>query len=540
MSGRPGKPDLSGYSYGAISSLVLTADRSALPRRDKEPDGAPTSLAGRIDPRDMGSHVKREAPKDMDKKKKKAADGQDPTEKQIAKRRQEAAGFGFTDIIEATQDVEGLTYRPRTAETREVYELILSSVHQALGDQAQDIVRSAADAVLETLKNESMKDFDKKKEVEEVTGPISNEIFSQLLNLSKKITDYGAEDEEMVDPDRERKDAEIDEEMGVAVVFDEEEQESDEEEGFEVRDESDDEEGEGGGDEGGGPAVEGEEGEELVIGGGSSRATQGKSKADKDMVSPHSIDGFWVQRQVSEVYPDPVTAADKASAVLSILGSESSLRDCENQLMELFEYQSFNVITMFLKNREVVVWCTKLARSDADERVNVEVAMREKGLGWILRELAGDRQVKIRADDAMDVDGQAQGAVPKKATIAPGSVVQPKKMVDLESMAFSQGGHLMSNKRVQLPDGSFKRAKKGYEEVHVPAPKQKHTAAGDLVPITDLPVWAREGFPGIKTLNRVQSKLYPTAFGTDEPILLCAPTGAGKVVCLFFSTSTAC
>ena len=36
-----GKPDLSGYNYGAISSLVLTADRSALPRRDKEPDAKP-------------------------------------------------------------------------------------------------------------------------------------------------------------------------------------------------------------------------------------------------------------------------------------------------------------------------------------------------------------------------------------------------------------------------------------------------------------------------------------------------------------------
>ena len=49
------KPDLSGYNYGAISSLVLTTDRSALPRRDKEPDGSPVSLAGRIDPKDMGS-----------------------------------------------------------------------------------------------------------------------------------------------------------------------------------------------------------------------------------------------------------------------------------------------------------------------------------------------------------------------------------------------------------------------------------------------------------------------------------------------------
>ena len=529
MSGRPpGKPDLSGYNYGAISSLVLTADRSALPRRDKEPDGAPTTLSGRIDPREMGSRVQRAAPKDLDKKKKKAADKQDPSER-TAKRKQEAAGFGYADILEATQDVEGLTYRPRTAETREVYELILSTVHHALGDQAQDVVRSAADTVLETLKSENMKDFDKKKEVEDVLGPLTGETFSRLINLSKKITDYGAEDETMADPDMERKDAEIDDEVGVAVVFDEEEQESDEEEGFEIKDESDEEE-EGEGDKDGAVAEGEEEGEDaLVIGGASSSKAGGKAKADKDIVSPHSVDAFWVQRLVSDVYSDPQTASDKTLAVLSVLGSESNLRDCENQLMELFDYQSFDVITKFLKNRDVVVWCTKLARSDANERVDVEVAMREKGLGWILRELAGDRQAKAHAEDAMDVDEQAKSAqVPKTATLAPGSVVQPKKTVDLESMIFSQGGHLMSNKTTKLPQGSFKRAKKGYEEIHVPAPKSKPVATGEVVPITDLPEWARQGFPGLKTLNRVQSKLYSIAFGTDEPILLCAPTGAGK------------
>ncbi|KAE9389915.1 P-loop containing nucleoside triphosphate hydrolase protein [Gymnopus androsaceus JB14] len=32
----------------------------------------------------------------------------------------------------------------------------------------------------------------------------------------------------------------------------------------------------------------------------------------------------------------------------------------------------------------------------------------------------------------------------------------------------------------------------------------------------------------VPKLNRIQSKLYPVAFGTDEPVLLCAPTGAGK------------
>jgi hypothetical protein len=79
-----------------------------------------------------------------------------------------------------------------------------------------------------------------------------------------------------------------------------------------------------------------------------------------------------------------------------------------------------------------------------------------------------------------------------------------------------------------LPQGSFKRAKKEYEEIHVPAPKSMPVVTGELMPITDLPEWARQGFPGLKTLNFFQSKLYPIAFGTDEPILLCALTGAGE------------
>ncbi|KAF7305029.1 putative ATP dependent RNA helicase [Mycena kentingensis (nom. inval.)] len=522
MSGQ--KPDLSGYNYGAISSLVLTADRSALPRRDREPDGAPTSLVGRINPRDMGSHALRETPKDLEKKKKKATDRQDGAEKQAAKRRAETAGFGYTDIIEATQDVEGLTYRPRTAETREIYELILSSVHESLGDQAQDVVRSAADMVLETLKNENLKDFDKKREIEEILSTsVANEQFSQLVNLSKKITDYGAEDEAMVDPDQERMEGEIDGD-GVAVVFDEEEQEDEDDERFDIGEDSDDEDKEP--EDGAAPTPEEGDLDEIVIGGESVQSK--KSKADKDIVSPHSIDAFWVQRQVGEIYPDPVTAAEKTTSVLSILGSESSLRDCENQLIELFDYQSFHITTKFLKNRDVIVWCTKLMRSDADERVNVEVAMREKGVGWILRELAGDRKAgKAKPSDAMDVDEPAKQEVPKTATLAPGSTLQPKRTVDLESMAFSQGGHLMSNKKCKLPEGSFKRARKGYEEIHVLPPKKKAIPDTDLVPIANLPAWARPAFT-VPRLNPVQSKLYPIAFGTDEPILLCAPTGAGK------------
>ena len=31
-----------------------------------------------------------------------------------------------------------------------------------------------------------------------------------------------------------------------------------------------------------------------------------------------------------------------------------------------------------------------------------------------------------------------------------------------------------------------------------------------------------------RTLNRIQSRIYPTAFGSNENVLVSAPTGAGK------------
>lgn len=86
----------------------------------------------------------------------------------------------------------------------------------------------------------------------------------------------------------------------------------------------------------------------------------------------------------------------------------------------------------------------------------------------------------------------------------------------------------MSNKKCKLPDGSFKRSRKGFEEIHVPAPKKYAGSEDEFVPISKLPQWARAAFT-VPRLNRVQSELFPVAFGTDEPLLLCAPTGAGKV-----------
>lgn len=45
---------------------------------------------------------------------------------------------------------------------------------------------------------------------------------------------------------------------------------------------------------------------------------------------------------------------------------------------------------------------------------------------------------------------------------AEGQVTGHRQMLDLEDMVFTDGSHFMSNKRCQLPDGSFRKTRKGW------------------------------------------------------------------------------
>lgn len=87
----------------------------------------------------------------------------------------------------------------------------------------------------------------------------------------------------------------------------------------------------------------------------------------------------------------------------------------------------------------------------------------------------------------------------------------------------------MANKKCLLPKGSQRITKVGYEEVIVPAIRHKLKDTDKLIPITDLPEWARPAFPPpITKLNFIQSKVFASAFTSNENLLICAPTGAGK------------
>jgi len=547
--------DVSQYKYSAMSNLVLQADRRFVTRRTDEPTGDPESLAGRLTVKDMGSRVIRStAPKPKksampDVERGSIREGADVLQQVKQKSRTETRGGGILSGADAL--IEGIRYRPRTQPTRDAFNLILTIVAEHLGDVPHEVVRSAADAVLEYLKDDDLKDFDKKKEIDDILGvSMSPKQFNELVNLGKKITDYDAQDEDEEGDEIQRAgEDEIDGRQGIAVDFGNED-----DDGMVdvVRDESSEDEEEMDGedeaeiqemaqDQGNGEEAGLADDEAMVI----DSAPDGKSKSqDKNYVHAREIDAYWLQRQIGRVYPDAHIQHDKTTSALKILsgepdepgGDEKQLRDIENDLMELFDYEHHELVQKLIENRDKVVWLTRLARAESrEERDTIEREMASEGLRWILDELYGkpkDDQKKPKLEIKMDIDKDAFAAKEQalKQERPEGLVggLQPKKLVNLENLVFDQGNHLMTNPRVRMPEGTTKRVFKGYEEIHVPPPKKRSDPTDQNIPVTELPEWARIPFSTTKTLNKIQSKCFPTAFLDDGNMLVCAPTGSGK------------
>ncbi|KTW29425.1 hypothetical protein T552_01377 [Pneumocystis carinii B80] len=518
----PPAQNMDQYKYSEISNKVSKADQRFVTRRDHEATGEPESLSGRISVKDMGSRVSRNTqPENTIKKETQVID--DEFDQKYKKKKALKKKSIYSSILDNTEDLEGLIYYPKTKETRETYEALLAYVHEFVGDQSHDIVRSASDAVLEFLKDENLKDYDKKKEIDKLLGVnIPSERFSQLIAIGKKITDYSSEESRNIMEDD---DHELDEQR-VAVIFDDDENDVDSEN---EDDEDDQEESNASTDE------ENTENYITIVNGKTNKHSI--DKENKEKIFAHQIDAFWLQRTISAYYTDPYIIQEKTSSSISFLESDISFGQLENKLMELFDYDKFELVKILTRNRDTIVWCTRLLRAiDVENKKKIEAQMKSEGYEWILRELKEDRESlplkysEKHEHSMMDVDlpQDTEKHTHKDISMSQISEVIPKKVVDLDSLIFSQGSHLMSNKKCKLPEGSFKRSKKGYEEVHVPAPKKAVVKDIKSVLISDMPEWIRPVFGNTEKLNPIQSKLYPMAFEKDDNLLICAPTGAGK------------
>lgn len=60
---------------------------------------------------------------------------------------------GFTLLSEGIDEMVGIVYKPKTKETRETYEVLLSFIQAALGDQVRETINKALVQLCVRLKN---------------------------------------------------------------------------------------------------------------------------------------------------------------------------------------------------------------------------------------------------------------------------------------------------------------------------------------------------------------------------------------------------
>ena len=97
-----------------------------------------------------------------------------------------------------------------------------------------------------------------------------------------------------------------------------------------------------------------------------------------------------------------------------------------------------------------------------------------------------------------------------------------------ETLAMLREGAGIGGVGKSLPEGTQRFNRNGYEEVRVPPASKGSVSEQRLVQISELPEYAQMAFKGVKALNRLQSAVVGTALYSNENMLVCAPTGAGK------------
>ncbi|NXF68850.1 U520 helicase, partial [Ciccaba nigrolineata] len=286
------------------SNLVLQADRSLIDRtRRDEPTGEVLSLVGKLEGTRMGDKAQRTKPQMQEERRAKRRK-RDEDRHDINKMK------GYTLLSEGIDEMVGIIYKPKTKETRETYEVLLSFIQAALGDQVR--MGTPQDGKMFGQFSSSQTTF--------FTSFGCAEVWAGVLFIS-------VEEKLLFDVCKSRL---------LELSFP---QEGDEDIYGEVRDEASDDD---------------MEGDEAVV-----RCTLSANlvasgelmSSKKKDLHPRDIDAFWLQRQLSRFYDDAIVSQKKADEVLEILKTASDDRECENQLVLLLGFNTFDFIKVLRQHR---------------------------------------------------------------------------------------------------------------------------------------------------------------------------------------------
>ncbi|WFD37719.1 RNA helicase [Malassezia japonica] len=192
-------------------------------------------------------------------------------------------------------------------------------------------------------------------------------------------------------------------------------------------------------------------------------------------------------RHMEGMYSDRATLERMLQGAVDALRVSDAERGAE-QLAELVGFEHLELVTALLANREASA--LHVAR---------ELAQRASGVGSSHEPLNLAPAVEAEQYPNVFTSGE-------------------------QSNVLTAGGS-----RFSLPVGTTRVHESFFEEVTIPPSRPLPFRTTErLVPLEEMDALCKGAFKSYKTLNRLQSAVYPVAYQSNENMLVCAPTGAGK------------
>ena len=117
------------------------------------------------------------------------------------------------------------------------------------------------------------------------------------------------------------------------------------------------------------------------------------------------------------------------------------------------------------------------------------------------------------------------------------TTVKYPNVYDLKESMKTTPGYVAGTK-ILLPEGVERQFKPSYEEISIPLSEKPPADVGQkMINVNALNKIGQLAFEGIKSLNKIQSVVFDAAYHSNENLLICAPTGAGKTNIAMLTTA---
>lgn len=276
-------------------------------------------------------------------------------------------------------------------------------------------------------------------------------------------------------------------------------------------------------------------------------------------------DQSWMEVEMLKYYADsPGMIPELSNGTMALLISNKSNEELQNELFDLLGFERFELIQTLLDHRVAIKTCPpdkeqKLAGlvselsqqsqeqqmrpvfgqqvtviSETEKQYLKQARKEERKVLKTAKQLTEDDDVEDFNPEELKAKREAalleasQAYLFKRQGQRAATEIKYPYVFDNMNKARQSAGYVAGMK-MALPEGFKRTVDPMKEEIEIPESEPAPPDVGaKLIPISDLDKIGQIAFASCKTLNRIQTVVHPVAYHSNENMLICAPTGAGK------------